>query len=242
LIGRGEPEVHRPESRGPRRALLANDPEKARTRDSLRMQRSRHREAENRKDVLDAAEALFGHEGFREVSLSRVAEASEFSASALYKLFPTKLDLVAAVFERHRSAIEQCTQDDASETNDGVSQLLRSCRRIREYFETHEAFARLALQFLPDDLLKVSQSSKHLMRQAGIQPLVAALARAQQDGTVGGVGPLRCARQLLGMIIVDHALRQDSPATPDVAELVRRLVATSPSETSGRYHVEANPR
>jgi len=66
----------------------------------LRSQRRAARRAENRSEILDAAERVFGEDGLRTGSLRRIANLSGYSTAAIYKFFDSKQHLVAEVLTR----------------------------------------------------------------------------------------------------------------------------------------------
>jgi AcrR family transcriptional regulator len=66
----------------------------------LRDQRRANRRAQNRVDILDAAELVFAEDGIRDGSIRRVAEQSGFSAAAIYLFFENKEQLVSEVLNR----------------------------------------------------------------------------------------------------------------------------------------------
>jgi AcrR family transcriptional regulator len=63
----------------------------------LRDQRRASRRAQNRADILEAAELVFAQDGIRDGSIRRIAEESGFSAAAIYLFFENKDDLAAHV-------------------------------------------------------------------------------------------------------------------------------------------------
>lgn len=65
-----------------------------------RAQRRAARREENRTDVLDAAEQVFGTNGPGAGSLRQIAEASGFSTAAIYLFFDNKEDLLAQTLQR----------------------------------------------------------------------------------------------------------------------------------------------
>ena len=52
-----------------------------------------------RRSILDAAQELFVAEGYRNVSIRKIAEKVEYSPAALYSYFPRKDDLFFALAE-----------------------------------------------------------------------------------------------------------------------------------------------
>ena len=68
--------------------------------EDIRRQRRAKRRAQNRTDILDAAEFVFAHEGFKDGSLRKIAERSGFSPAAIYLFFDNKERLVAETLSR----------------------------------------------------------------------------------------------------------------------------------------------
>ena len=52
-----------------------------------------------RRGILDAARELFVSEGFRNVSIRKIAERIEYSPAAIYSYFPSKDDIFFALAE-----------------------------------------------------------------------------------------------------------------------------------------------
>jgi AcrR family transcriptional regulator len=65
-----------------------------------RAERRAARREENRTEILDAAEKVFGANGLRDGSLREIGEASGFSTAAIYLFFDNKQHLVAATLSR----------------------------------------------------------------------------------------------------------------------------------------------
>src|SRR5271170_7907221 len=69
-------------------------------RAEVRSQRRAARRAENRTEILDAAERVFGEDGLRNGSLRRIADLSGYSTAAIYKFFDSRQHLVAETLNR----------------------------------------------------------------------------------------------------------------------------------------------
>ncbi len=65
-----------------------------------RAERRAARRADNRTEILDAAEKVFGARGLRDGSLREIGEASGFSSAAIYLFFDNKQHLVAETLSR----------------------------------------------------------------------------------------------------------------------------------------------
>src|SRR6266704_2957044 len=64
----------------------------------IKERQERDREAV-RRAILDAARELFVAEGFRNVSIRKIAERIEYSPAAIYSYFPSKDDIFFALAE-----------------------------------------------------------------------------------------------------------------------------------------------
>ncbi|MGA3188989.1 MAG: TetR/AcrR family transcriptional regulator [Bryobacteraceae bacterium] len=73
---------------------------------------------ELRQEILDAARAMFVHEGFENVSMRKIAEKIEYSPTTIYLYFKDKADLLDCICEetfarlvRKQNAIDQAVTD-----------------------------------------------------------------------------------------------------------------------------------
>jgi AcrR family transcriptional regulator len=65
-----------------------------------RTERRAARRAQSQSDILDAAEKVFGEDGFRDGSLRSIAELSGFSTAAIYLFFENKQHLLSETLTR----------------------------------------------------------------------------------------------------------------------------------------------
>lgn len=108
----------------------------------VKERQERDREAMRRK-ILDAARDLFVTEGYRNVSIRKIAERLEYSPAALYGYFPSKDDLFFALAEEgFRKLFEYTNEHKILEEPDplvavreGFLRYYRFSRLHREYFE-----------------------------------------------------------------------------------------------------------
>src|SRR5258708_40343367 len=70
-----------------------------------RAERRAARRVENRTEILDAAEKVFGANGLRDGSLREIGDESGFSTAAIYLFFDIKLDLVAETLWRRGAGL-----------------------------------------------------------------------------------------------------------------------------------------
>src|SRR5712671_4106899 len=111
----------------------------------IKERHERDREAVSRA-ILDAARELFVTEGYRNVSIRKIAEKIEYSPAALYGYFPSKDDIFYALAEegfrllhgsddpaRHDAAVEQLEPLDRVKAM--VWRLYEFSREHPQYFE-----------------------------------------------------------------------------------------------------------
>lgn len=81
------------------------------------------RHLQTRAEIANAAMALFGRDGFEEITMTQVAEAAGVSRRTVYRHFPTKDDLV---FEHPRRWFEQFEAElGTREPNESLRDLSR---------------------------------------------------------------------------------------------------------------------
>lgn len=102
-------------------------------------ERQQREHEEVRSKILEAARELFVAEGFRNVSIRKVAEKVEYSPAALYSYFPSKDDLYYALAEEgHRKLFEstnrQLPDDPVDALREGFLRYYRFSRENPEYF------------------------------------------------------------------------------------------------------------
>jgi AcrR family transcriptional regulator len=105
----------------------------------VKERQERERE-EIRRRILDAARELFVAEGYRHVSIRKIAERIEYSPAALYSYFPSKDDLFFALAEEGFRKLFEFTNverpgDPLEAVREGYLQYYRFSRLYPEYFE-----------------------------------------------------------------------------------------------------------
>src|SRR5438876_4525270 len=96
----------------------------------IKERQERDREAVSRA-ILDAARELFVTEGYRNVSIRKIAEKIEYSPAALYGYFPSKDDIFYALADEGFRLLH--TSDNA-EAMDAALEKLEPIERIRAIF------------------------------------------------------------------------------------------------------------
>ena len=97
-----------------------------------RQERDRHAV---QRSILDAARELFVAEGYRNVSIRKIAERIEYSPAALYSYFPSKDDIFYALADEGFAVLGSLVSDEAL---DGLPTL----EQVREAFWRFYRFSR----------------------------------------------------------------------------------------------------
>jgi AcrR family transcriptional regulator len=119
----------------------------------VKERQEREREAVSRA-ILDAARELFVAEGYRNVSIRKIAEKIEYSPAAIYSYFPSKDDIFLALAEEgfrmlFAHAGDRKLADPIDDIRAGFLRLYEFSREHPEYF---------ALMFLDRSVPRISQA------------------------------------------------------------------------------------
>ncbi len=112
----------------------------------VKERQERERE-EVRRKILDAASELFVAEGYKNVSIRKVAEKVEYSPAALYGYFPSKDDLFFALAEEGFRMLFEFTNDQRAPANGPIQVEGDLLEWIREGFLRYYRFSRLHPQY-----------------------------------------------------------------------------------------------
>jgi AcrR family transcriptional regulator len=124
----------------------------------IKERQERDREAV-RRSILDAARELFVSEGYRNVSIRKIAEKIEYSPAALYGYFPSKDDIFYALAEEGFRLLHR-TQ---AGTRDAELAVLEPLDRIKAIFWRLYEFSRhqpqyFELMFVDRSVPRISQA------------------------------------------------------------------------------------
>lgn len=111
-----------------------------------RAERRAARQAANRRDILDAAERVFGQYGVHEGSVRQIAELSGFSTGAIYLFFDNKQHLLAETLARRGAELMRALQGVAAEDDAPLQRLHRIVDATVRFFLEHPDFRRLLRQ------------------------------------------------------------------------------------------------
>jgi AcrR family transcriptional regulator len=122
----------------------------------IKERHERDREAV-RRAILDAARDLFVSEGYRHVSIRKIAERIEYSPAAIYGYFPSKDDIFFALAEEGFHLLG----DPAHDTDPAV-RALSPIERLRSIFQHFYRFSRdhpeyFTLMFVDHSVPRISR-------------------------------------------------------------------------------------
>jgi len=105
-----------------------------------RQQRDRDR---TRDAILTAARELFVTDGYRNVSMRKIAERIEYSPAAIYSYFPSKDDIFFSLAEEGFRLLAQCGAAAAQAAGDPLDRLRRGLWAFYEFSKTHPEYFEL---------------------------------------------------------------------------------------------------
>lgn len=190
---------------------------------SRRAQRRAHHHDLSRNQLLDAAEELFGRQGYYETTLKQVAELAEFSVGSVYSFFADKEDLYLNVFLRRGAQFVPGMVAVVEQGGTALEQLHRLAQFEVHYFREHPHFGRLYLRSIragsaPPSELSVDEALTANFRKA--MDLEAGIfAQGQLEGTLRHGDPEVLAHLFSGLVAayqsVDPAVLEADPDAPE---------------------------
>jgi TetR/AcrR family transcriptional regulator, transcriptional repressor of aconitase len=153
--------------------------------------------ASRRRQIMDAAVACFARDGFHRTTMADIVAETGLSAGAIYRYFPAKEDIVAAIAAEHhtREAAVLAGATAATEAGDMLRDLARvSLGRLSDPAE--QRWRRVTIQIWGEALR--DERVMRIVRSGLDEPIeiiAGLLRRGQQDGSVpAGIDPHSAAR------------------------------------------------
>jgi TetR/AcrR family transcriptional regulator len=106
-------------------------------------QRRAARRADNRTDILDAAERVFAEYGVTGGSVRKIGADSGFSAAAIYTFFESKQELLVQTLIRRAEELVRGMRRIVDDNPDPLSGLNQIIDVTIEFFSNHVAFGQL---------------------------------------------------------------------------------------------------
>ena len=134
--------------------------------------------------ILDAARELFVAEGYRNVSIRKIAEKVEYSPAALYSYFPSKDDVFFALAEEGFHKLFEFTNDPAVMTSDPLTAIRHGFLRYYQFSRAHPEY--FELMFVDRSVPKISHEWE---RFAFVQQMIDEVRAVIQRGIDAGLFP-----------------------------------------------------
>ncbi|KAB8334383.1 TetR/AcrR family transcriptional regulator [Scytonema tolypothrichoides VB-61278] len=187
---------------------------------SMQAKNSRQQRAAVQRDhLVDTALVLFAEQGYDATSIKQIAVAAGVAVGLLYHYFPSKSEVLRAVWERHSFLPELRTLLLVKHDQAATCVLEDVAESFSALLERKEALFRL--------MVRESQSNPevaaclHSIVEEGITALGAYLETRVQVGELRSHNASLTARTLLGTVLTTHLARL--PVRP-WAELVAQLL------------------
>jgi TetR/AcrR family transcriptional regulator len=108
--------------------------------------RRRERHELSRRQVLEAAEAVFAAKGFQEATVREIADLAEFSVGAVYSFFEGKDEIFAQIMKLRGGEFAEGTRALLGREQPALEQLHRLADFQIQFFREHRNFARIWLR------------------------------------------------------------------------------------------------
>jgi AcrR family transcriptional regulator len=163
----------------------------------------RQRQAELRRNhVLDAAEEVFGSQGFAGATMREIAAVAGFSPTSVYNQFESKDELFAAIMDRHGSVLLDLHRELISSEGSVTERLHRLIDRKISYHLVHPEFSRLYQRTIGISLLGIeSLDSTSYARFHELMEVMATLFReGMENGEFYSGDPTHHTMLFSGMV------------------------------------------
>jgi AcrR family transcriptional regulator len=186
-----------------------------------------------REAVLDAAERVFGDEGYDATKVQRIAAESGVSLTTLYSVFESKWEIYRAVHRRRLSEVMERAQGVFSEDASALETLIAGTRMQLEFFMEHRDYTKMQLKEV------TAWSSVELLRSPeqveglghGLEQFAMLFRQGIAEGDFVDDDPELMARMVIACQQVRLAMWMDSgsQAAPDdvIAASLRYLLRSS---------------
>ena len=191
-----------------------------------------------RRQILDAAMACFRRRGFHQTSMQEICAEAELSAGALYRYFPSKADIIAAIAAEDHSDAEPLFEAIASGADivDGL------CAFAEHVVTKCGAESTIAADLIAETMRDRDLAQRFAEHEATMRAkLCAAIASAERRGHLAlAVTPEQAARivvlMLDGLVIraAAHGAAGARPLVDDFRVVMRRLFDVTPAPPLAR--------
>ncbi|MBP2148145.1 helix-turn-helix domain-containing protein [Xanthobacter autotrophicus DSM 597] len=185
---------------------------------------------EQRKRILDAAVVCFGRDGFHGASMQKICAEAGMSPGALYRYFPSKESLIAAIVEGERA--ERLGMFDMITKAPSVLGGMVACLRIL-FTERNIATARLGPEIQAEAIRNADLRKAIEPCEAETSILLAdALAAAERQGEIDPALDPDLVAMMLQVVgdglLLHHQLHPEwqlEDRLPEIEAMVRRMLS-----------------
>jgi len=169
------------------------------------MERLKRREREyliHKKQILSAAERVFGSKGFFESTMSEIAHEAEFGMGTLYKFFDSKEDLYFSVIEEKLEEINRLIKTELYRKASAIEKIRKTLELQFRFTEEDRHFFRIYISersylgSFKEDLRK----SIHDKMMAHIKFLASVMRRGIKEGEFKPLDPMDLAHGFIGIV------------------------------------------
>jgi len=111
--------------------------------EEMKLPRREREKAQQRHEILEAAQSLFSEKGYHNVTMHEIASKAEFAIGTLYKFFKNKEDLYRALMLEKAEEFHNAIRSAMGEHGDEVEKLRNYVRAKAEVFRAHVPLIRL---------------------------------------------------------------------------------------------------
>ena len=167
--------------------------------------------------VLDAAERVFGEEGYESTKVQRIAAEAGVSLTTLYSVFESKWEIYRAIHRLRLTGVMAKASDITGRDLSSIDTLIAGVRMQLSFFMAHRDYLRMQLKEVTAwsaiELLRSPEQVQAL--GAGLQLFGDAFRRAIEDGYLIDDDPELMARTSIASQQVRLAMWVDSGAADD---------------------------
>lgn len=185
---------------------------------------------EQRQRILNAAMTCFARDGFHGASMQKICSEAGMSPGALYRYFPSKEAIIAAIVEDERSARLHLLDEIARAPSilEGLTQCLEFLLREPTLPTVKLGPEIMAEAIRNEKLREVVEACEDETRQQFMDALKLAVDRGEIDPALSLADVMVTLQSLADGLILHHQLHPEwavADRLPQVGILVRRMLA-----------------
>ncbi len=178
-----------------------------------------------REAVLDAAERVFGDEGYESTKVQRIASESGLSLTTLYSVFESKWEIYRAVHRRRLNEVMALAQGVLEQDASSLETLIAGTRMQLAFFMKHRNYTKMQLKEVTAwssiELLRTPEQVEGL--GAGLAYFAEQFRRGIEEGYLVDDDPELMARLVIAAqqvrlaMWMDRGCEEDPEAVADAA-------------------------